>query len=637
FSEVLGEGSFGSVYEARYKGKMVAVKTFANRSDVHPHRMMRQEVTVLRHMQHPCLVSMEGVAFKPRMLVMELAHLGSLGSLLNSEKGHLNRKLQHKIAVQIADGLAFLHENRIVYRDLKPDNILIFSLQPGAPQNVKISDYGISRFTTPYGLKASEGTPGYRAPEVIKGTSTYNTEVDIFSYGILLYELVTEGHKPFQDLDFRTEIEDAVVKGRGIPQITECGVSAWPDMQDLINNCTENAPQKRPTASMVLQRLQSPDFLCLKQTYAIGSINAEAMTVRKYRKSKDLIHEVWMTGGESSATMISLINPFTSSTKALVQGTMLEEGRGSCILAAGENLIIVGTQEGKLCVIEPTKEFAGPIVLKHSVTLPDAVLCLIHQARANNEGRILAGLANGTLLVYDVHTLRTDPNGKPVKYHQLNVSSLSPLSCIVQYKAKLYVGCGNHIAILNADSLDVESRLIKNIETDKREPGQVRFIAVDKSVWICRRSSEDSNFIEVWDPGKEAFKTQLDIASLLRKECDIKSMMLQPNMALWVGVAGGHLALIDRHTSKLITLVYRYTEALRTIVSVKSPESNNPLGGVVVTAGKGFMERPGSTECRVDENCVHVLVWDSHLKNQVKYVQSEIDRRNRGGQASWQK
>lgn len=61
-----------------------------------------------------------------------------------------------------------------------------------------------------------------------------------------------------------------------------------------------------------------------------------------------------------------------------------------------------------------------------------------------------------------------DPNGKPVKYHQLNVTSLSPLSCIVQYKAKLYVGCGNHIAILNADSLDVESRLIKNIETDKR-------------------------------------------------------------------------------------------------------------------------------------------------------------------------
>ena len=44
-------------------------------------------------------------------------------------------------------------------------------------QNVKISDYGISKFATPYGLKAMEGTPGYRAPEVIRGTSTYNTQV----------------------------------------------------------------------------------------------------------------------------------------------------------------------------------------------------------------------------------------------------------------------------------------------------------------------------------------------------------------------------------------------------------------------------------------------------------------------------
>ncbi|KAJ8046650.1 Leucine-rich repeat serine/threonine-protein kinase 2 [Holothuria leucospilota] len=645
FENILGEGSFGSVYEARYRGKTVAVKMFSDRSGIHPHRMMRQEVTVLRHLQHPCLVSMEGVSFSPRILVMELAPLGSLGSLLTSEKGQLNRKLQHKIAMQVAEGLAFLHENRIVYRDLKPDNILIFSLLPGASQNVKISDYGISKFTTPYGLKASEGTPGYRAPEVIKGTSTYNTEVDIFSYGILLFEVVTEGHKPFQDLDFRTEIEEAVVKGRGMPQITECGVPPWPDMQDLINNCTETIPQKRPTAKMALKRLQSADFLCLKQTYALGSINAESMTVRRYRKSKDYVHEVWMTGGDGTSTAVSLINPFTSSSKALVQGAMLGEGRGVCILAAGENLIIVGTQEGKLCVIEPTKDFSGPIKLKHSITVADAVLSLIHQSRADNEGRVLAGLANGTLLVYDVYTLKHVPDGKPLKSLQLNVTSCDPLGCMVLYQAKLYVGCGNHIAVLNGDSLEVESRLIKNRANGESEPGQVRLIAVDKSVWVCRRYGEDSHFIEVWDPGKDKIKTYLDIARLLQehdpsltnKQCDIKSMMLQAKTALWVGVASGHLALIDRHTSKLITLVHRYTEALRTIATVKSPDqTKSSSGSIVMTAGKGFLKRPECADL-IDEDCVHVLVWDAQLKSQVQYVQSEIDRRNRGGQSNWQK
>ena len=64
--------------------------------------------------------------------------------------------------------LSYLHEQGIVYRDLKADNVLVWSLELDQPINVKLADYGISRYANPGGVKGDEGTPGYMAPEALK-------------------------------------------------------------------------------------------------------------------------------------------------------------------------------------------------------------------------------------------------------------------------------------------------------------------------------------------------------------------------------------------------------------------------------------------------------------------------------------
>lgn len=74
--------------------------------------------------------------------------------------------LTHKIAYQIATGLAYLHKKNIIFCDLKSDNILVWSLDVREHINIKLSDYGISRQSFHEGALGVEGTPGYQAPEI---------------------------------------------------------------------------------------------------------------------------------------------------------------------------------------------------------------------------------------------------------------------------------------------------------------------------------------------------------------------------------------------------------------------------------------------------------------------------------------
>lgn len=170
--------------------------------------------------------------------------------------GCLNLSLVYFL-FQVAEGLAFLHHHLIVYRDLKPHNILIFSLSLTNLINAKISDYGIARYATRCGLTATEGTPGYRAPEIARGDIAYNVEVDMYSFGMFLYELVTGGTKPFEDLRFRHELDAAVLKGRALDPITSSDCPPWPDMADLIAHALEPQPHKRATAEQVNWRGRS--------------------------------------------------------------------------------------------------------------------------------------------------------------------------------------------------------------------------------------------------------------------------------------------------------------------------------------------------------------------------------------------
>lgn len=123
----------------------------------------------------------------------ELLERGTVFDLIHRAK--LSVVLKLKLAFDASSALAFLHKNGVLYRDLKPDNLLVFSVSHNASVNVKLSDFGTS--ITVDDVKSARkhtgnvGTPVYMAPEVM-ASQAYNAKVDVYSLAMLIWELMSE-------------------------------------------------------------------------------------------------------------------------------------------------------------------------------------------------------------------------------------------------------------------------------------------------------------------------------------------------------------------------------------------------------------------------------------------------------------
>uniref|UniRef100_G1QJY7 Leucine-rich repeat serine/threonine-protein kinase 1 n=1 Tax=Nomascus leucogenys TaxID=61853 RepID=G1QJY7_NOMLE len=305
---VLGQGGSGTViYRARYQGQPVAVKRFhikkfKNFANVPADTMLRhlratdamknfsefrQEASMLHALQHPCIVALIGISIHPLCFALELAPLSSLNTVLSENARDssfipLGHMLTQKIAYQIASGLAYLHKKNIIFCDLKSDNILVWSLDVKEHVNIKLSDYGISRQSFHEGALGVEGTPGYQAPE-IRPRIVYDEKVDMFSYGMVLYELLS-GQRPalgHHQLQIAKKLSKGFRPVLGQPEEVQ-----FHRLQALMMECWDTKPEKRPLALSVVSQMKDPTFAtfmyelsCGKQTAFFSSQGQEYTVV----------------------------------------------------------------------------------------------------------------------------------------------------------------------------------------------------------------------------------------------------------------------------------------------------------------------------------------------------------------------
>lgn len=194
----LGRGKFGHVYLAREKKThfIVALKILPkSRLDgSQGQEQLRGEIEIQSNLRHPNILRLYGHFYDDEKiyLILEYAPKGELFRYIN--KNVLSETTCSTMFLQVVDAIIYCHSKKVIHRDIKPENILI-----GLNGEMKLGDFGWSKHSPSSRRQTLCGTPDYLAPEIVDG-QTYDEKVDVWSLGILLYELFT-GRTPFEAAD----------------------------------------------------------------------------------------------------------------------------------------------------------------------------------------------------------------------------------------------------------------------------------------------------------------------------------------------------------------------------------------------------------------------------------------------------
>jgi negative regulator of PHO system len=191
--EKLGEGTYATVFKGRNRqtGELVALKEIHLDSEEGTPSTAIREISLMKELKHENIVNLFDVIHTENKLMLVFEYMDKdLKKYMDSrgDRGALDAATIKSFMFQLLKGIAFCHENRVLHRDLKPQNLLINN-----KGQLKLADFGLARaFGIPVNTFSNEVvTLWYRAPDVLLGSRQYNTSIDIWSAGCIMAEMYT--------------------------------------------------------------------------------------------------------------------------------------------------------------------------------------------------------------------------------------------------------------------------------------------------------------------------------------------------------------------------------------------------------------------------------------------------------------
>ncbi|CAL0301285.1 unnamed protein product [Lupinus luteus] len=277
----------GTFCSAFWHGTEVAVKKLKEDvlTEEEKVKAFRDELALFQKIRHPNVVQFLGAVTQssPMMIVTEYLPKGDLRAFLK-RKGALKPSTAVRFALDIARGVGYLHENKpspIIHRDLEPSNIL-----RDDSGHLKVADLGVSKLLAVKEyrpLTCRDTSYRYVAPEVFK-QEEYDTKVDVFSFALILQEMI-EGCQPFSAK--KDEEVPKIYAAKERPPFRAPSKHYAHGLKELIEECWNENPSKRPTFRQIITRLESiNNVVSHKRRWKVRSLkcfpNLEALLKRHH-------------------------------------------------------------------------------------------------------------------------------------------------------------------------------------------------------------------------------------------------------------------------------------------------------------------------------------------------------------------
>ena len=592
---LLGTGAFGEVYRGKYKGRAVSIKLYTAKENTKVEegfKELRAESKILQQLHHPSLVCMVGVTVHHIMsLVLEEAPEGSLQAPLLREQRPFSRIVLHRIAIQVASALCFLHSINIIFRDLKADNVLLWSLSPDHLINCKVTGFNNATHTDPGGVRGLYGTKGFIAPEVAhvnhaKESSVYDHRADIFSFGMFLYQLLARRH-PFDNVQ-PFKIEAAIEEGQR-PQLEDVSVAETGlyYLSRVMKLCWEGSPKERPTSQQIVEWLSASalqliiSVIPISSKYSIRNGCIVTPVMSNEVGPVPTSSELWICCDGVEGAELSI---FTTNTMVKAGKHFVRENQVRCMKQCGEHVWVASRAGLEYGVVDIFNKDSKDLI--HNIKMKENTVSCI----TNSDQLVYIGTMEGYCFAFTVDVASIQGDSKPcykfVSEHCVDGVALTH-TC-------LWASTRNQIHFLNPETLDLEG-VEKRTKNTHAFVGKMMLSDDGDQMWAAHLGGV---VISSWNAYQRTHICDVDVGVLAEEKCHVEdprdrimTAMCTALDTVWIGLASGFIMVFGMNPpGELLTYFRPYNSFIRFLSASKYPGPCQKEECMMLCGGK--MYRP---------------------------------------------